>query len=122
MERTLVDLMAASHLWDGWVEIWRSLAVVDSFDLAAWLPTAICWQPMRNYEPRLGCSWITTATCGTSTTATWTHSGPYRGAPRTVLPVARLPAAGSCSGRLEPGGICRISGSGTGSGSTNTAS
>lgn len=35
MERTLVDLMAASHLGGGWVEIWRSLALVDSFDLAA---------------------------------------------------------------------------------------
>ena len=35
MERTLVDLMDASQLGGGWVEIWRTLALVDSFDLTA---------------------------------------------------------------------------------------
>lgn len=35
MERTLVDLMAASRYGGGWVEIWRTLALVESFDLAA---------------------------------------------------------------------------------------
>ena len=40
MERTLVDLLAAARFGGGWVEIWRTLALVDSFDLAA--VTAYC--------------------------------------------------------------------------------